>query len=379
MSLPTFNPVEHAAWGVRLPALSRQSHVVVVGAGVFGAWTALFLRKKGLRVTLLDGHGVANNLASSGDESRILRASYGNNKLYFDLCLRAKELWLLYEQKWETPLFVGSGVLWLCPEQRIPLLDDAMPLYKNRGLRCEYLSIGDMVVRYPMINTEGLHHGVLDPSAGFLLAQSAMRRVVEEFVQIGGEFIQRFAIPGYVDRQIQHLDLSDGSKLHADAYIFATGPWLGQQFPEVLGERLSCSQQEVFYFEIPKGLPHNQLPAWLDADGKVFFYGIPGSPSGFKIGVDRRGPPLDPNQKERIGSSTLSDEIRKYLAHRFPDLAQARIHHHRICPYENASDGNFIAEGHPEQQHVVLLGGGSGHGFKHGPALGEWMANQLLP
>ncbi len=377
MSLPTFSPVEHAAWGVRLPVLSRQAHVAVIGAGAFGAWTALFLRKKGLRVTLLDGNGVGNHLASSGDESRILRASYGSNKLYFELCLRAKELWLAYEQAWSTPLFIPGGVLWLCPEQRISLLDDAMPLYQTRGLACEYLSLHEMAVRYPMINTAGLHHGVLDPSAGYLMAQSSIRHVVEDFVKMGGSFSQHFAMPGYEGNRIQYLELSDGSKLNADLYLFATGPWLGKQFPQVLGDRLTCSQQEVFYFDIPKGHGVEHLPAWLDADGRVFFYGIPGSPSGFKIGVDRRGPVLDPDLRERKGSAALLEEIRSYMAIRFPALAHARLHHHRICPYENSSDGNFIAEGHPEQPNVVFLGGGSGHGFKHGPALGEWMANQM--
>lgn len=378
MSLQTFNPAEHASWGVRLPVLSRQCHVAVVGAGVFGAWTALFLKKKGLRVTLIDGNGIANSLASSGDESRILRASYGSNKLYFELCLRAKELWLLYEQQWQTPLFVPSGVLWLCPEQHTPLLDDAMPLYQSRGLACEYLSLADLAVRYPLIHTEGIHHGVLDPSAGYLMAQTSTKRVTDEFVQMGGSFLQRFAKPGYAGDQIHHLQLSDGSQLHADAYVFATGPWMGKQFPEVLGTRLTCTQQEVFYFEIPQGLQHKQLPAWLDADGKIFFYGIPGSPSGFKIGVDFRGPSLDPDLKERSGSPELLKTIREYLAMRFPALAKAKLHHHRICPYENSIDGNFVVEGHPTQHNVVFLGGGSGHGFKHGPALGEWIADQLV-
>jgi len=377
MSLPTFNPVEHPAWGAQFPVLPRQAHVAVVGAGVFGAWTALFLRKKGLRVTLLDGNGIANNLASSGDESRILRASYGSNKLYFELCLRAKELWLRYEQQWQKQLFIPTGVLWMCPVQHVPLLNDAMPLYKSRGLDFEYLSLAEMAVRYPMIHTEGLHHGVLDPSAGYLMAQSSTKHVVSEFVKMGGLFLQRFAKPEYAGNQVRHLALSDGNKLHADAYVFATGPWLGKQFPEILGGRLNCSQQEVYYFEIPKRLQHKQLPAWLDADGKVFFYGIPGSPAGFKIGVDRRGPRLDPDG-ERSGSPELLKEVQQYLSMRFPAMAKARLHHHRICPYENSIDGNFIAEGHPTMHNVVFLGGGSGHGFKHGPALGEWVADQLV-
>jgi glycine/D-amino acid oxidase-like deaminating enzyme len=378
MSLPTFNPVEPQGWGNRFPSLTKNNSVAVVGAGVFGAWTALFLQKKGLQVTLLDGHGIANRQGSSGDESRILRASYGNNKLYFELCLRSLELWKEYELQWNTQLFKPAGVLWLCPDRHTPLLDEAADLYASRGLFCENLSPTQINERYPDINAVGLDHAVLDPAAGYLLANHCTRHVVEEFVLRGGHFREVFAKPGYEGDRVKRLELSDGSTIQADVYLFATGPWLGQQFPEALGQRITCSQQEVFYFDIPTGNSLHTLPAWLDADGEIFFYGIPASPSGFKIGVDRRGPLLDPSSPHRQGSALLLEEIRAYLAMRFPSMADARLNHHRICPYENSPDGNFIIEGHPTQSNVVFLGGGSGHGFKHGPALGEWVARHLV-
>lgn len=120
------------------------------------------------------------------------------------------------------------------------------------------------------------------------------------------------------------------------------------------------------------------MPVWIDVDGDNFYYGIAGnSQRGFKIGVDKRGDQFDPTTGDHTLNQRVLQHAREFLSHRFPDLIHAPLLESRVCPYENSPDGNFIIELHPQAENVVFAGGGSGHGFKHSPALGELIANAL--
>jgi len=379
-----------------LARLAPGSSVVVVGAGSFGGWTALHLLRAGLRVTLVDAWGPGHSRSSSGDETRVIRSTYGGNKFYFDLNVRALELWKHYEETWGKKLFHNVGVLWMCYEKETPLVDDSIPFAKAHGMMYEYLDITDLRKRYPLINSKDLHHGWFDPFGGYLMARESCRAVAEEFVGAGGTFIQAKAEVGMVaslpfDKLrvnssqgrlgLSHLKLSNGSTLKADAYIFACGSWLGQLFPEVLGKVITCTKQEAYYFGVPssESRSYDSMPAWVDVDGNDYYYGIPGNASrGFKIGVDRRGIDFDPTNGERVANPEVLEHARKFIAHRFPGLKDAPLVENRVCPYENSPDGNFLFDKHPEAENVIFLGGGSGHGFKHGPALGEWVAKVLV-
>jgi glycine/D-amino acid oxidase-like deaminating enzyme len=177
------------------------------------------------------------------------------------------------------------------------------------------------------------------------------------------------------------LTLSDGSRLKADHYVFACGPWLGQLFPETLGGLIRPTKQDVFFFGTPAGdsrFTDAHVPVWGD-HGNRFFYGIPGSDRrGFKVADDTRGPIFDPTSGERVVSRATLKRVREYLAFRFPAMKDAPLIETRVCQYEQSPDSHFIVDRHPRMNNLWLLGGGSGHGFKHGPALGEIMADLIL-
>ncbi|MBY0435982.1 MAG: FAD-dependent oxidoreductase, partial [Cyclobacteriaceae bacterium] len=303
MSLNTFSPRSTFLKPEGLPHLSSNSSVAIIGAGAFGGWTALYLLRKGLRVTLIDAWGAGNSRSSSGDETRVIRSTYGSNEFYFDLNVRALELWKENEKRWNKKLFYNAGVLWLCYQENAPLVDDAIPFAKKHHMEYEYLTISDLNSRYHQINTSDLHHGYLDTFGGYLKARESCQAVKEAFVEEGGKFIQSMATPGEIKSgRMAGLTLSN-STLNADAYIFACGPWLGQLFPEVLGQTITCTRQEAYYFGVPAqhALAFDSMPAWVDVDGSDFYYGIPGNANrGFKIGVDRRGGKFDPTSGDRI-------------------------------------------------------------------------------
>lgn len=362
--------------------LEKGSPIVVVGAGAFGGWSALYLLRAGYKVTLVDAWGAGNSRSSSGDETRVIRSTYGNNEFYFDLNVRALTLWKEHQNKWNKKLFFNTGVLWFCYQDTSPLVDDSFPFAKKHKMELDYLSNKDLKKKYPHVNTSDLHHAWLDPFGGYLKARESAQAVQEAFVNEGGNFVQAQVRPGDIKSgKLEGIKLSNGTTLHADAYLFACGSWLGQLFPEVLGEVITCTKQEVFYFGVPENqsLMYDQMPAWVDLDGKDFYYGIPGNANrGFKIGVDKRGEKFDPTYGERISNPEVLAEARKFIAKRFPGLKNAPLVESRVCPYENSPDGNFIFQSHPEANNLWFLGGGSGHGFKHGPALGELVAKSFL-
>jgi glycine/D-amino acid oxidase-like deaminating enzyme len=180
---------------------------------------------------------------------------------------------------------------------------------------------------------------------------------------------------------MQNVTLSDRSQLVADVYVFACGPWIGKLFPEILGERIQPTRQEVFFFGTAAGdqrFLENHLPVWIDS-GDPHFYGIPGNEwRGFKIADDSRGPAFDPTSGDRTPTAERIREAREYLAFRFPGMKAAPLIESRVCQYENSPDHHFIIDRHPGARNVWLVGGGSGHGYKMGPAVGEHVSELVL-
>lgn len=381
-NLNTFAPRHSVASNTpdRMPALGPKSNVVVIGAGCFGGWAALWLLRQGLNVTLVDTWGAGNSRSSSGDETRVTRSTYGANETYFDLNVRALELWKSHERLFGKQVFFNQGVLWFCYEEHTPVVDDSIAFAVRHGAPYEFLSREELSMRYPLVNANDLHHAYLDRAGGYLKARESAAAVQELFVREGGTFVQGMvkAVPKDVTN-CKKIILNNDKEIYGDVFLFACGSWLGRLFPDVLGNVITCTRQEVYYFGIPEHEPtYDELPVWVDVDGRDFYYGIPGNAGrGFKVGVDIRGDVFDPTHGDHVYSREVLDKARSFLAHRFPGLHNAPLLENRVCPYENSPDGNFLFDVHPHIDNVIFLGGGSGHGFKHGPALGELVADVM--
>jgi len=253
---------------------------------------------------------------------------------------------------------------------------------REAGIEFRELSAAQMKKRWPQVNFAGVHWGILEPQCGYLDARASCQAVLDAFLAEGGEYRQvAVSAEGLETSPIQSLRLSDDSRLKADQYVFACGPWLGKLFPQTLGSVIRPTKQDIFFFGPPPGdarFTDAQLPVWGD-HGNRFFYGIPGSDRrGFKVADDTRGGDFDPSNGERVVSPATLKRVREYVAFRFPAMKNAPLLESRVCQYEQTSDSNFVVDRHPQIDNVWLLGGGSGHGFKHGPAIGEIMADLIL-
>jgi len=355
-------------------------HVAVIGAGAFGGWTALHLLRRGARVTLLDAWGPGNSRSSSGGETRIIRGAYGPDRIYVDWTARAFRMWREAERRWGRRLLHRTGALWLLGEDD-SYVRESLPFLAEAGLPAAEISLEEARSRFPQIDFSGVRSVFFEEEAGYLLARRACHAVAEAVANEGGEVRIGAAVLGSLGEGGLHL--VDGSVLQADLYLFACGPWLGELFPEVIGDPLlRPTRQEIFFFGLPPGDPwfhEERCPVWLDLTGERIFYGIPGNENrGFKVADDTRGPAFDPTSGERLVTPEALARAREVLARRFPRLAGEPVTETRVCQYENSPDGHLLFGRHPHAGNLWLLGGGSGHGFKLGPALGEYAAGVLL-
>jgi glycine/D-amino acid oxidase-like deaminating enzyme len=355
-------------------------HVAVVGAGVFGAWTAHCLQRAGHRVTLIDAHGPAHSRASSGGESRLIRAAYGRDAIYTRMARDSLPEWQALSAASGLPIFHPCGILFFFASEE-PYVRDTIAAHKEAGLATEVLAQAELARRFPMIDFNGIGLGIYEPGFGVLIARRGVQTLVEQFIRAGGTYV-RDAVQAPGEDELHRLQLASGDGIAADRFVFALGPWLPKSFPDVIGPRIRVTRQEIFYFEPRAGdrsFQSSALPGWVDFNGGDMFYGMPDLEGrGVKFAYDIHGPEADPDTQDRRASDAGQADVVAYRDRRFPALRGAPMIGGEVCQYENSSNGDFLIDFHPRWENVLLVGGGSGHGFKHGPEVGRYAAARLF-
>jgi sarcosine oxidase len=352
--------------------------VAVVGAGAFGAWTAYQLQRTRKRVVLIDAYGPGHSRSSSGDESRIIRMGYGADEIYTRSSLRSLQLWQELFARVDQRLFHRTGVLWLAHEDDPYPVKSAETLEKI-GIPFEKLTTVEVSQRYPQIGLERISWAMFEPGSGVLLARRAVQAVTFAATRTGVEYLQASVKTPIGKRELDHITTTNGDRISAGSYVFACGAWLPKVFPDLLVDRIHPTRQEVFFFGTPAGdcrFAAPALPTWIDFKDEA--YALPDTEGrGIKIAIDRHGPPFDPDKGNRVVTDEGLAEVRQCLARRLPALKDAPVTETRVCQYENTSNGDFLIDRHPQFDNVWLVGGGSGHGFKHGPVVGEYVAARV--
>jgi monomeric sarcosine oxidase len=378
-----------AAAAAAVPKAARASRirmppppdVLVIGAGVFGAWTAKRLQDAGKRVALIDAWGPAHARASSGGESRLTRGSYGADEVYTRMALDSLPEWRSLSDRAGLPIFYELGILFFFPEVE-PYLEETMRVHRQMALPTELLDNAALRSRFPQIDFEGTAAGIYERQFGALMARRAVQTLVDQFVRAGGDYRQAAVLPPADGPSLEAVQTVDGETFRADRFVFACGPWLGRLFPALLGSRIFPTRQEVFFFAPEAGdrrFQPGSLPGWADFNNGDIYYGFPDLEGrGFKIAHDAHGPRMDPDTGDRTPSVEELANVRAYMARRFPGMAGRPLNEARVCQYENSSNGDLLIDFHPRWANVLLVGAGSGHGFKHGPAVGRYAAERLL-
>lgn len=363
------------------PAIAHTGRwdVIVVGAGVFGAWTAWTLQRRGNTVLLVDAWGAAHTRASSGGETRLIRTQYAADPLYTRWAWQSLAEWQALSRRHESPIFHHVGALYIYPENTA-LIDRSVALQRDLGIPIDKLAAPDMAKRWPQIDFDGIAVGVWQPTMGALMARRSVQALVDEFVMAGGAFRQAAVVPPRsAGRSLEAITIGGGETLRADRFVFACGPWLPKLFPEVIGGRIVPTRQDVFFFAPDGGddrFEGAHFPAWVDVSSPKLHYGFPDIEArGFKVALDAHGPRIDPDTSDRRITDQALAEVRAYLARRFPGIADRPLAESRVCQYENSDNGDLLIDRHPLWANTWIAGGGSGHGFKQGPMVGRYVAD----
>jgi sarcosine oxidase len=350
--------------------------VVIVGAGAFGASLAWWLARAGERVTLVDQFEPGDSRSSSGGETRLLRYSHGLDADYPAMARRARTLWRELEVEARQELLLERGMAWFAHGE------DGWEAASERTLRAqgipvERLEVGEAARLFPSFRGDDVAFVLLEPEAGVVRAQAAIRALVAGAAAHGARVVRGRARPdgaaAVLESGANGAPLDRSARLEGDAVVWACGAWLVRLFPELVD--LHVTRQELLFLDGGPAWAAPGVPGWVDYDRAMYGTGdVDGH--GVKAAFDAEGPPLDPDA-ELPTDVTTEPVVRTYMRDRFPALEHVPLKEARACRYELAPDSHFIAAPHPEHPGVWLVGGGSGHGFKHGPAMAERLAAAL--
>ena len=328
----------------------------------------------------VDAYGAANSRASSSGETRVIRAGYGPDELYTRWAVRSLPLWREFFDRVGLRFFHRTGVLWLCADGDVytrQLLD----VLNNNEVQFEKLSADDIRKRYPQFAFEDVTWGILETHSGLLMARQAVQALVKAAIRSGVDYQTCSVLPPQRNGALSQVKTSRGF-ITAGTFIFACGPWLPKLFPELLGQRIFITRQEVFFLGPPPGSTDYysaRMPVWLHHGHPDIPYALPDIENrGLKIAFDRHGPPFDPDTGGRVVQAAATDHLRSFLKKHLPAMHDAPILETRVCQYENTSNGDFLIDRHPDFHNVWIAGGGSGHGFKHGPAVADYLSARIL-
>ena len=331
------------------------SSALVVGAGVSGASISRELASRGWSVTLAEQYVPGTVRSASGGDTRLLRIAHGANDWYADLAWRARAQWLELEERTGVRLLEQVGVAWFA--YRGDGFEAASrPALDRLGAPYEWLPPEDARGLYPSLAVDDLHAVLFEPTSGVLHARRATQLLVEEGERKGVAYL-----PGRV---------TPADAKASDVVVWACGPWLAKLFPEQV--HIDVHRRDVFFFGVDAAW--RNTPGFCGYDDAYYGHGeLAGL--GMKIASDATGADVDPDTLDRVPLESSRNDARAYAALRFPALANAPILGGRVCQYDLSGDTHFIVDRHPERADWWLVGGGSGHSFKHGPALAVYVAD----
>ncbi len=307
------------AGGNKAPAFLKSglasTQVVVVGAGAFGGWTALHLRRLGAKVTMIDMYGAGNARSTSGDESRGVRSSYGDRahgEQWMKWARVAMQKWTEFDRQFSKPLkmrvYYTTGDV-IMRQQEENFTKQTKEWWIKNKIPHEVLTGDEVRKRWPQWKTDDMSHAIYEPDAGVVRARRSCEAVAEVFRQDGGTIvIDRVVPPEEAGFDGSELKLVSGNKIGADLFVFCTGPWLYKTF-ENMKNRMRTPMGQVFYWGTPPGdqrFSFPNMPSW-NFGGATGWAALPNDSRGFRVrggggGGGRNRPPTAAGQPQAVSA-----------------------------------------------------------------------------
>ncbi len=357
-----------APWNRTEPQRRRRSgdSAVVVGAGIFGLATARELGRRGWSVRVVDSNHPGTQ-GPSAAETRILRHSHGDDACYPALARHARIMWEELERESGRRLVLPTGVLILGPPPPDAGEWERASTHHLRrlGIPVQTVPPGAVERRFPGFDGSKSGTVLFEPGGAVLRAREALLALADSARDRGVVLLPGTAYPH------EGAALLNGERLAADVTVWAVGTALPTLFPGLASVR--PVRQDSWYVRPRRMWASADQPAWLDrAHG---YYGVPAvGESGVKVVPDTETPW---DSSAQLPPGGLPEAVRRYLRVRLPDLADAPAAGREPCQYALTGDQHFILARYPARPDVWIVGGDSGHGFKHGPAWGAYVADVI--
>ncbi|MCW5937160.1 MAG: FAD-dependent oxidoreductase [Fimbriimonadaceae bacterium] len=343
--------------------------VAVVGAGIMGLCTARALADRGHQVVVFEKAEPGNRLGSTSGRSRIVRQAYPD-RFYSEILLEGHALWQELEQAAGKRLVHAVGLLYIGPRDEAEIQMEVQTL---SSLNQVHKLVGPEEVRSVSPTIRLQHHEIAIHTleAGWADVPAVLDAVALLAMQAGAEFATKEVSP---DEQFEDFDRA----------VVTVGPWVtrwgklrqgSNGKSSVYGESSNRKQTGLAVtlqtYAYVRG--HHQGPVWIEGFGD-HLYGFPNEPGKdcFKIGLHSPGPVTDPDDPHRIPDRRVQSEIKEAARRRF-DLKSPEIIEAHTCPYTTAPNDDFKIGWRDDK--TLLASPCSGHGFKFGPWMGQFLAD----
>ena len=313
------------------------------------------------------------------DTSRAVRADYGRDGFYAELAEAAMSVWEGWRHEGE-PLFHPDGFLLLtrAPMRSGGFEHDSFQLLRDRGFPVVRLDGDAAARRFPVLAGAGFVDGYFNPRAGWVDAAQAVAMLAARARTAGVDVRECAAFSSLIEHgsRVAGVRFADGEEHAADIVVMAVGAWTPELLPQ-LSDRIRAVAQPVFYYEAPNAdrfrTPHF-APFGADI-ARTGWYGFPATADGV-VKVANHGPGMarSPSAGREVPSGAEAG-ARAFLAETLPELARAPLAAAKLCFYCDTFDGDFWIDRDPSREGLVVATGGSGHGFKFAPVLGEIIAD----
>lgn len=360
--------------------MPSSSKIIVVGGGIFGTTAALSLRERGHEVHLFEAGKIPNPQASSTDISKMIRADYGADTFYTDMMLEAFKGWDQWNERWERDLYHQVGFLLLTHEAMQPgsLEYESIKAFEERNIPVERISPALLRERYPQWHADQFADGYYNPLGGWAESGAVVKQLAQTALEKGVTLHEETAIMSLLANgdSVGGIFTKEGQVYGADQVVVAAGVWSGQLIPE-LEDKMVISGQPIYLFKPKDGKAYDgrRFPGWAADITRTGWYGFPANKNGLvKIANHGEGVVADPDAENDIPPHYYP-ALNTFLAHHLPKLEQARIESARLCYYCDTWDSDFYICPHPVKKGLTIAFGGSGHGFKFAPLLGDLIAD----
>lgn len=354
--------------------------VVIVGCGVFGVGAAIELQRRGFEVEVIDPGPLPSPDASSTDISKAARVDYGGDEFYVDLAERALDRWREWNRDWATPPFHEVGFLLMTPSPMTAgeFEADGFELLSRRGHQPRRLDAATRHQYFPLWSAPHLVDGYFNDIGGWVEADRVMEHLIAAAVAHGVLLREGWTCVDlcFEGSRVTGARLQDGQVRSADFVLVCAGAWTPVLLPQ-LADLMWPTAQPVLHFapDNPEAYVGDRFPVWGADITRTGWYGFPATEAGVvKIGNHGPGRRVHPDDPREIGHD-VEQRFREFLASTLPDLAEAPLVGGRHCLYCDTWDGNFWIDHDPDHEGLVVACGGSGHGFKFAPLIGEIIAD----